>query len=437
MPCGGPSTSTRGILSAQGTICKRPSLPFRFVSVPLDSHRRPLYDAAVTAQPLPPSGYEATVVNLAGDRLTADIVAALRADGLPSIVLKGASIREWLYEAHEERASGDVDLLVPTDGRERVDAALAELGLRGVGPSRSGRGRLPEWLWEQPETKMIVDLHESISGAAVHPAAAWSVLSESTARMSVGGETVDVLDLPRRAVHLALHAAQHGPAFDRPVEDLERGLAALPEATWREAAVVAERLDAVPAFVAGLQLARGGPDLVSRLGVDEVAAAPTDVARRAAAESGARGGTVALSWLALRMAMWSLVLPLLKRVVPLRALARAAWTGGIAERSGVREQEIVRLSGALPRVRPRRGEVNCLLLAYRFLAQANAEPKLVVGIRQTDHSTVGHAWVTIDGQPVHDSAAVVEQFVPLVEFGPHGRPVAGRGVAGELPDRWE
>jgi len=57
-------------------------------------------------------------------------VAALRADGVCAIVLKGASIREWLYEEHEERLSGDVDLLVPHAARDKVDACLRTLALR-------------------------------------------------------------------------------------------------------------------------------------------------------------------------------------------------------------------------------------------------------------------------------------------------------------------
>jgi hypothetical protein len=95
-------------------------------------------------------------------------------------------------------------------------------------------------------------------------------------------------------MHLALHAAHHGPAFGRPVEDLERGLAALPEETWRDAAALAERLDAVPAFVSGLQLALGGQELGLKLGLGEIAAAPTDVALRAA---GAPPVAEGIAWL--------------------------------------------------------------------------------------------------------------------------------------------
>lgn len=144
--------------------------------------------------------------------------------------------------------------------------------------------------------------------------------------------------------------------------------------------------------------------------------------------------------LALRMAAWSLVLPLLKRFVPLRTLVRLAWAAGTGARASARERQVVRLSGALPRLRLPRREANCLdrsLLAYRFLAEANANPTLVVAVRRSEDSVVGHAWVTIDGRPVHESEAAVGEYVPLVEFGPGGLPLRDRVVTEQLPDDWE
>ena len=477
----------------------------------------------------------AGVVNLVNDRLTATIVAAFRADGVRAIVLKGASIREWLYEEREERISGDVDLLVPRAARDQVDARLRALALHYVGPSKVGRGRAYVRVWRQPQTGTLVELHESISGIAADDASAWRILSEQTIEMLISGEPAEVLDLPRRALHLALHAAHHGPSFARPIEDLERGLSAVPEQTWREAAVVAHRLDAVPALVAGLRLASGGPELVSRLALAEGAPAPVDVALRAGdappvAEGlawllgvpGTRGKLVFLGqglvpppgvmrawsplarrnaaglaavylrrpfwlarhaipayaalrpvraerdrpaaddrapekpepgvtpstltrpagdgWLALRMAAWSVVLPLLRRVVPLRRLARVAWAGGTSVRDPARERQIVRLSAALPRLRLRRGDANCLergLLAYRFLAQASANPALVVAVRRGEAGVIGHAWTKVDGRPVHESEAALREFVTLVEFGPGGLAVGHQPAHGALPDRWK
>src|SRR5436305_10790968 len=89
---------------------------------PSPASRGHSYYGAVTREVSPSPRVRAVAGNLANDRLAATIVAALRADGLRAIVLKGASIREWLYEEHEERLSGDVDLLVPHAARAQVDA---------------------------------------------------------------------------------------------------------------------------------------------------------------------------------------------------------------------------------------------------------------------------------------------------------------------------
>lgn len=246
------------------------------------------------ADPLRLSRYQASVVDLVNDRLTARIVAGLTADGVRAIVLKGASIREWLYEEHEERPSSDVDLLVPPHARKQVDAPLRAVGLRYVGPTRVGRGRSCDRVWQDPQTGTLVEVHESVSGIGIDGASAWRILSDSPDRMTIGGETAEVLNVPRRALHLVLHAAHHGPEFRRPINDLERGLAALPEQVWREALTVARQLDAVPALVAGLRLATGGPELVSRLGLDHLDPAPVDVALRAA---GAPPVAEGIAWL--------------------------------------------------------------------------------------------------------------------------------------------
>jgi Transglutaminase-like superfamily len=123
------------------------------------------------------------------------------------------------------------------------------------------------------------------------------------------------------------------------------------------------------------------------------------------------------------MAAWSLVVPLLKRVLPLKALARLMWTEGRRGRSPRRERDIVRFSFVLARLRPPRFRSNCLersLLAYRFLAQTDADPHLVIAVSTSESGLVGHAWVTVDDRPVHDSAADVSRFLSIAEFGARG-----------------
>jgi hypothetical protein len=133
-------------------------------------------------------------------------------------------------------------------------------------------------------------------------------------------------------------------------------------------------------------------------------------------------------WLALRMAGWSLLVPLLKRLLPLKALTRLMWAEGRRVRSPERERQIMRLSFLLARLRPPSFRSNCLersLLAYRFLAQLNADPRLVIAVSASESGVVGHAWVTVDDRPVHDSAAEIRQFVSIAEFGAKGLLLGG------------
>ena len=100
---------------------------------------------------------------------------------------------------------------------------------------------------------------------------------------------------------------------------------------------------------------------------------------------------------------------------------------------------IIALSAALTRLRPRRRS-NCLersLLAYRFLSRAGADPRLVVGVGNVDGKMAGHAWVTVNGVPVHEPAETVDRFALLIEFGRDGRSTDGRKLADErVPTVW-
>ena len=128
------------------------------------------------------------------------------------------------------------------------------------------------------------------------------------------------------------------------------------------------------------------------------------------------------------MGGWSLLLPVLKHRLPLQALTRLMWTEGRRGRSPEREDEIVRLSSVLTRLRPPRFRSNCLersLLAYRFLAQIDADPHLVIAVTTSQSGLLGHAWVTLDDVPIHDSAVDIDHFVPVGEFGARGLLLAG------------
>ncbi len=201
------------------------------------------------------------------DATAAEVIGAFRRAGVRSIVLKGPSLARWLYEPESTRISADVDLLVAPPDRVAAEHALASLGFKPF-PTNvvEDRYALP---WSRRGNPVYVDLHLTLLGVNVSNEKAWDVLSRETDEMTIGGVSAAVLAPPARAMHVALHAAQHGARFERPLEDLRRALAQLPLEVWRDAADLASELEAEPMFAAGLGLLVPGKALLRTLGFPE------------------------------------------------------------------------------------------------------------------------------------------------------------------------
>ncbi|HWD53967.1 MAG TPA: hypothetical protein VG346_02540, partial [Acidimicrobiales bacterium] len=93
-------------------------------------------------------------------------------------------------------------------------------------------------------------------------------LSRSKSSIMLGDVGVDVLGVPERCLHMAVHAVQH--AFEigeasGPFEDLRRAVAAGTIEEWSEAATVSRVLGAEDAMAAGLCLVPAGEALCARL----------------------------------------------------------------------------------------------------------------------------------------------------------------------------
>lgn len=202
------------------------------------------------------------------DRVAATAVERLRAAGVPSILLKGATIATWLYDAGEPRPYRDVDLLVSPSQAQRAKEVLAELGyahaMRGAHPAEVG----PKEEELFGPDGVCIDLHLGFLGMNAPLQRCWDILVRRTERFQLGGGTqVQVLDLPARALHLALHAAQNGPIDAKAIADLERGLVKVDRDGWRAAARLADELEASEAFAAGLRLVPRGAALAEELGL--------------------------------------------------------------------------------------------------------------------------------------------------------------------------
>ena len=121
------------------------------------------------------------------------------------------------------------------------------------------------------------------------------------------------------------------------------------------------------------------------------------------------------AWLAARAFGWLCVLPVLKRTLALERLVRLMWLSprGTARDRG-HEQQTIRIVSRLSRT----SGGNCLersLVLCRYLARANADPHLVVGMARPDEY-LGHVWVTVDGRPLLETAETLGGYTEVVKF---------------------
>jgi hypothetical protein len=194
--------------------------------------------------------------------------------------------------------------------------------LSGLGFVARDDPAAPDWgreharEFERAADGVVIDLHTTLPGVRADDATAWRELSAGVEPIAIGGGSAPALGLPARALHIALHSAQHGIEWKRPLEDLERAIATGGEATWRQAAEIARRLDAVESLAAGLRLTEAGRDLATRL----------DLPRGRSVEASLRAATappVALGIEQLRTASWTDRLMLaLQKLFPPRAFMR-------------------------------------------------------------------------------------------------------------------
>jgi Transglutaminase-like superfamily len=139
------------------------------------------------------------------------------------------------------------------------------------------------------------------------------------------------------------------------------------------------------------------------------------------------------AWLALRMAGWRLVLPLVKRRLPLTRLVRLMWRGERARpMTPEREARIAKLARVVYRSEHMSRPGNCLersLVLYRYLSAAGADPQLVVGIRNGEADVRGHAWITVRGEPVEEPPQSLDGLTQLVSFSGDGSRPRSRRVS--------
>jgi hypothetical protein len=200
---------------------------------------------------------------------TVEVLRAFEAAGVQARLLKGASFESWLYPSGEPRMYLDCDLLVRPEDVERAEHVLSSLSLERHFDDR----RMPSWwrehasVWVRKLDGLTVDLHRTLPGVGVDDPTAWRILSSDPDQVEVAGFLAPILSLPARALHVVLHAAQHGIGWERPIADLQRALGAGDDDLWRNASALADQLAASDSFVTGLRLAPAGASLAVRLGL--------------------------------------------------------------------------------------------------------------------------------------------------------------------------
>jgi hypothetical protein len=203
------------------------------------------------------------------DRLIVEVSRDFRAAGIDHVVLKGPAIAGWLYGADEVRGYGDGDFLVPRADWERAIAVLREKGftdsLAGMAHPRMESYHSHPW---KLEGRGDIDMHATLEGIDADMDAVWRELAARRETLALEAGDVEMLAVPGRLMHVALHVAQHREG--QAVLDLERALARTGDDEWREAAALAERVQALPAFISGLKALPAGEALAQRLELREV-----------------------------------------------------------------------------------------------------------------------------------------------------------------------
>nr|MBA2533283.1 nucleotidyltransferase family protein [Nocardioidaceae bacterium] len=257
-----------------------------------------------------------------------EAVAALGDAGLRCIVLKGPSIGRWLYDTTQERSYGDSDLLVAPGEIPAAEKVIFALGYRRQLEALIGDRPWGALYWMRPHDGAALDLHRALTGIEASPETAWLLLSEETELLSLRGVEVEVLNQAARALHLVLHAADHGFSSDRPLKELALALDALPQDLWSRAASLAAKLEASAAFAAGLRLVPEGAELAARLCLPDNDS--VEVALRA---SPATRHALGLQWLLQTEGLGAKASLLVRKLAPppayMRAWSRLAQKGGL------------------------------------------------------------------------------------------------------------
>jgi hypothetical protein len=286
-----------------------------------------------------PSLPESTAWNLLLEAAAGEVVGALRRAGQRSVLFKGPTTARWLYK-EDPCVYADVDVLVDPARFEECEGVLEGLGFQRsrmeLGFAKGRPGHASTWV----RASVTIDLHRRLAGLGAPDEKVWAVLTAQAETWTVGGAEVEVLKPAARCLALALHAAQHGPAFARTADDLERAIAQVPQPLWTEAALLARSLDGEAAMAAGLHSVEAGRHLADLLDLR---------LERAVPRAGSTSFHVAqgLLWLGRRRGIRSKAQYVLTKLFPPPSLIRSRFPWARSGRVALALAYCVRLGQAL------------------------------------------------------------------------------------------
>jgi hypothetical protein len=208
------------------------------------------------------------------------IAQAFEAAGIWTILLKGPAFDQLLFDGTRSRSYADIDLLVDP---ARLVAAERIMEQRGFGVAKwntvllrlfrrgavaAGVARAPHAsAWIRDGDGFTVDLHATLPEVGASPETVWRVLGAHRRTITVTGTEVQTLDQPATALLIALHAAHHGPAWNRAHTDLQRACEVLERDCWEDALRLARDLRSEAAMGLGLGTTEEGRTLALELGL--------------------------------------------------------------------------------------------------------------------------------------------------------------------------
>ena len=177
-----------------------------------------------------------------------------------------------MFRGARSRAYSDIDLLVDPDCLPAVGHLLGQMGFS---PAHSPRGAIAvgalrsthATAWVRDADNFTLDVHHTLPRIGVPPASAWRALSTHMVRIMVVDSAAETLDRPASAFVIALHAAHHGPEWNRARSDLGRACEVLERDCWHAAARLAHELRAEAAMGIGLGTLPEGCTLARELGL--------------------------------------------------------------------------------------------------------------------------------------------------------------------------